>query len=247
MMILLGLAGCTFAADPAKIERTLRKEPTYQSKQPRYCLLVFGAEAKTRVWVVLDGNVLYLDRNGNGDLTDPGERIVAEELHPDRPDVEVIYRFERTAWQASDEPILTCGPEIQWFQVVQFVPRADWHDQAWVKTEQEKAYSFSTITKTGGDQRADFRFATSWQEAPIVHFDGARRFALSGVFDPPCFRPGESCELAVEMRTKVGDATVRTGFQAVPEDAHPVAEIEFPSGQPGQDPLRLRVELKQRC
>ena len=56
------------AVDWDKIDRTIAKQPVYQSKAPQYCLLVFGAEAKTRVWLVLDGEVLYVDRNGNGDL-----------------------------------------------------------------------------------------------------------------------------------------------------------------------------------
>jgi hypothetical protein len=62
------------AADLTKLDRTLVKEPAYQSK-PTYCLLVFGPEAKTRIWLVVDGDVLYVDRNGNGDLTEKGESI----------------------------------------------------------------------------------------------------------------------------------------------------------------------------
>ena len=63
------------AAGLTKIDRTIAKEPAYKSK-PKYCLLVFGPEAKTRVWLVLDGDTLYVDRNGNGDLTEKGERFV---------------------------------------------------------------------------------------------------------------------------------------------------------------------------
>src|SRR5262245_63785932 len=92
----LPLAGQTWAVDLAKIGRSLRKEPAYESKQPQYCLLVFGPEAKTHVWVVLDGDVLYLDRNGNGDLTDPGERIAAQQVRRNQdPDEEVRRHFER--------------------------------------------------------------------------------------------------------------------------------------------------------
>ncbi len=77
MNAILGLALVVFAGlhcpaqalDLARLDRTIAKEPAYQSKQPRYCLLVFGSEAKTRVWLVLDGDTLYVDRNGNGDLT----------------------------------------------------------------------------------------------------------------------------------------------------------------------------------
>jgi len=66
------LAPQLHAADLTEIERSIRKEPAYQSKTPRYCLLVFGPEAKTRIWLVLDGKTLYVDRNGNGDLTEGG-------------------------------------------------------------------------------------------------------------------------------------------------------------------------------
>src|SRR5262249_48917300 len=43
--------------------------------KPRYLLLVFGSEARTRVWLVEDGNTLYVDRNANGDLTEAGEAV----------------------------------------------------------------------------------------------------------------------------------------------------------------------------
>src|SRR5215470_8211301 len=76
--LALGMAPAS-AADLTKIDRTIAKEPAYQSTSPKYCLLVFGPEAKTRVWLVLDGGVLYVDRNGNGDLTEEGERIVGQD------------------------------------------------------------------------------------------------------------------------------------------------------------------------
>lgn len=69
------------AADLSRIERKIAKEPAYQSQQPGYCLFVFGLEAKTRVWVVRDGDALYVDRNGNGDLTEPGERLGRKPNH----------------------------------------------------------------------------------------------------------------------------------------------------------------------
>src|SRR5262249_25537794 len=74
LLVLLFLAVPATAADLSKIDRTIAKEPKYQSK-PKYCLLVFGPEAKTNVWLVLDGDVLYVDRNGNGDLTEEGEHV----------------------------------------------------------------------------------------------------------------------------------------------------------------------------
>src|SRR5262249_8163956 len=70
-------ASPAFAADLTKVDRTIVREPAYQST-PRYCLLVFGPEARTRVWLVQDGATLYVDRNGNGDLTEAGEKVAAK-------------------------------------------------------------------------------------------------------------------------------------------------------------------------
>ena len=50
---LLLWSGAAGAADLSKVDRTIKKEPVYQSK-PKYCLLVFGPKADTRVWLVLD-------------------------------------------------------------------------------------------------------------------------------------------------------------------------------------------------
>src|SRR6516165_162719 len=74
-VLLLLFAPVAQATDLAKIERKIAKEPAYQTKSPRYCLLVFGLDAKTRVWLVQDGDTLYVDRRGNGDLTADGNRV----------------------------------------------------------------------------------------------------------------------------------------------------------------------------
>jgi hypothetical protein len=63
----MALTGDVAAVDLTTIDRSIRKGPAYQSKAPQYCLLAFGPQARTRVWLVLDGDALYLDRNGNGD------------------------------------------------------------------------------------------------------------------------------------------------------------------------------------
>src|SRR5262249_14023785 len=70
-LLLVGGAG---AADPPKIDRTIRKEPAYKTT-PTYGLLLLGKEGRTRIWIVRDHDTLYVDRNGNGDLTEPGEAI----------------------------------------------------------------------------------------------------------------------------------------------------------------------------
>jgi RNA polymerase sigma factor (sigma-70 family) len=66
----------------AGVSRVVRKEPAYTGR-PRYGLLVLGQKAETRVWLVVDGDTLYVDRNGNGDLTEPGERVPGKRNSPD--------------------------------------------------------------------------------------------------------------------------------------------------------------------
>ena len=78
LVTFLMVGGIAQAADLASVDRTIKKEPAYQSKSPRYALLVFGSEARDRVWLVHDGETLYVDRNGDGDLTGAGEKVAAK-------------------------------------------------------------------------------------------------------------------------------------------------------------------------
>ena len=44
------------------------------------------------MWLVQDGDVLYVDRNGNGDLTEPDERIAADPEYGNPEDG--VYQFK---------------------------------------------------------------------------------------------------------------------------------------------------------
>src|SRR5262245_7941407 len=74
VVVFLRICTLASAGDLAKVDRSITNEPKYAGN-PNYCLLVFGA--KHRVWLVQDGDTLYVDRNGNGDLTEPGEKVTA--------------------------------------------------------------------------------------------------------------------------------------------------------------------------
>ncbi len=82
------------------VDRRIEREPKYQSK-PAYALLVLGAEAQSVVWIVQDGDRLYVDKNGNRDLTDDGEPATATDkrmLDTSRWD----RRFLVEAWTLDD-------------------------------------------------------------------------------------------------------------------------------------------------
>ena len=80
------LAGTKWKAKPIdfkKVDRTIRKLPDLKAERPLYALFLFGVDGETRVWAVLDKSakekealdVLYLDRNADGDLTGKDERF----------------------------------------------------------------------------------------------------------------------------------------------------------------------------
>src|SRR5437867_4405005 len=94
LLLFISLAANSLAADLASIDRIIKKEPAYRTGKPKYCLLVFGPEAKTRVWLVQDGDTLYVDRNGNGDLTEEGEKVAAEKKEDGTDDGTYTFKID---------------------------------------------------------------------------------------------------------------------------------------------------------
>ena len=64
------------AIDLLKLNRSISKEPEYRSEYQEYCLLAINAEKDALIWCVRDGADMYVDLNGNGDLTENGEKFV---------------------------------------------------------------------------------------------------------------------------------------------------------------------------
>ena len=279
--IALG-SGPALAVDLAKIDRTIRKEPAYRSKSPQYCLLVFGPKAETRVWLVLDlvsepweadgaKNALYVDRNGNGDLTDPGARVACTMCKRPGP----LTSF-------CPEPGVTYVPQFKVGAVVERdgkTRHADLTLEVDSYVQDYRPCSLSLKVKGTEVQSAGgslLRFADRPQDAPIIHFNGPLTIRLqmdTGVLfvpisydkdgpkrrrwydeHPPKYEErklirGETSALYAQLGTPgLGRGTfVAFSAGAVPEDAHPVAEIAFPTNDSKKPPIISRVVLRQRC
>jgi hypothetical protein len=145
--LLVSAATSLVAADSTTIDRRIVKEPVYQSKSPKYCLLVFGAEAKTRVLLVLDGNTLYVDRNGNGDLTETTERVESNGR-----------KFEGGEITERAGKAKYANLQLQQFE------RAD--------NGQDSTCIVSIEVKDKYRQYGSVQFADRAQDAPLLHFDG---------------------------------------------------------------------------
>jgi hypothetical protein len=97
VLLLAAVAGgpaLATAADPPKADRAIGREPAYKSRAPRYGLLAFGPDGRDRVWLVQDGDTLYVDRNGNGDLIEPRRGRAREEAARRGRGGEGEYMFE---------------------------------------------------------------------------------------------------------------------------------------------------------
>lgn len=228
ILTLLFAAQPALGVDLAKIDRTIAKEPAYQSKTPKYGLLVFGPETKSRAWVVLDGDSLYVDRNCNGDLTEEGERLVIKrnwELNLDKK--------KPGKWiQGDDVPVGITEPDGTKHQV----------------KFRRTSTGVGLAAKSHGGQyvgatyRDDLVFAARPQDAPIVHLNGPLTLQL---VDPPRkWAPGESVDLVVLFGTPgLGKGTFAYMIHSF--KPRPTADIEFPAKNRGDAPMVVKVALKE--
>jgi hypothetical protein len=253
------------AVDLGKLERSIAREPAYRTKAPRYCLLVFGPEAKTRVWLVRDGDTLYVDRNGNGDLTEPGEKVAAKK-DPDRDSEAFGHTFE--AGEVQD------GQRRHQHLFVHALPLSgrprsfrELPDAKAALSRDPKAgvYSVSVSVESPGlkghgeggrlyqstgyrDGNGVLLFADRPQDAPVIHFGGPLRITLGGA--RPFVRLRRDSDLSLEVGTPgAGNGTfAAVGFEGLmPAEAHPKVEIHFPPAKRGDPPVKATYELKQRC
>jgi hypothetical protein len=230
LIALVTLAGPALqaqAVDLAKIDRAIANEPAYQGT-PQYCLLVFGPEAKTRVWLVLDGNVLFVHCPGNGDATWKKCRLIKL---PDQ-------RWKRQC-AAGDIVEVNGTTKHTGLHVVV----AD--------DGMETTVAVGITTAAGLQQVARYyegeylKFAGRAQDAPIVHFAGP---LTMGLRSRPTLTPGETVRLVPRIGTPgLGKGTFAIvdvdcihgrGFGGAPQ-----AELEF-SDRGDTVPVKVTLRFK---
>jgi hypothetical protein len=245
------------AADLAQVDRTIAKEPAYRS-HPKYCLLVFGPEAKARAWLVLDGDTLYVDRNGNGDLTEESERVTARKddggdgnLTFEAGDIRVGGRVHRNlhAYVRTLDTLANRDPEAK--EYLARNPQARGYILALdVETPSRKGVGPGGRVEqlvSLSDINGFLAFADHPRQAPVVHFGGPLQVTL---FDRHRLTVGRETDLVLGVGTP-GLGAGTTAYVAyeglIPEKAHPRAEIVYPPRRPGEEPARELHELKHRC
>lgn len=220
-------------SDLKKVDRFIKKEPTYQSKSPKYCLLVFGPEAKTRVWLVLDGDTLYIDRNGNGDLTEQGERVKGKIRESESKKI-----ADFVAGDVLDVDGKTKHTDIS---VMLLALKNSKVGHTFVSGTVAGRHSFQVAMDLSQDQQ----FADRPQDAPIIHFGGPLQMEL--LSEQTELVRGEDLIAMVGVQGLGKGTFAGLIHKTVPAEVHPVAEFEFLNRKPGGLIVKLKVLLKERC
>jgi hypothetical protein len=240
------VTGRAAAVDYDKVERKLTKEPAYRTRTPRYALLLFGPAARP-VWVVLDGETLYVDRNGDGDLTAGNERFARE---ADCKAVEIADTDGKTRY------------------VIDKVQTDHSFYPARVRQEREKKG-----TPPGLMDHVSVKGPVEYQQyCDIVEMRGDPRKAMLAHFHGPLTigpmtinwrLPGSAAlrkgKAPTEFIANVGTMSEKHGCWVVvrtcdetkclfPNGVRPVAEVEFPPARPGAAPVKKTYALSgYRC
>lgn len=245
------------AADLAKIDRTIRKEPKYQYK-PKYLLLVFGPKADRRVWVVLDAvadpadpykkilGCLYVDRKGDGDLTGKSNRIEVKQSKQIPLDFESVA-IESTDGKTEYELVIGAVPCLD--------PRTDATNREgkFVKIEPNVLVKDVTNKRWFGVRSIEEGakvYGESPKEAPVAHIGGPLRMGFE-VANGFTRKAAGEYELAVGVVTPGHGKGIVTFLchwdDAIPKDVYPKAVLEFPNKVAGGPAIRVETILKQKC
>ena len=248
------------AADLTKIERRLAKEAAYKTRSPRYALLIIGPEARDRVWIVKDGDTLYVDRNGNGDLTDPGEKVSAtkedsaEDGHIFEADELSVGGKKHYKLRVAVAPLnksvfgeFAKGPEMK--AALAKHPNGETLMVTLdVTAPHLKAKGQVSVMVGPFDLNGPLVMAAKAADAPIVHLCGP--LAVSFYVRPPLVRRERTTDFSLVVGTPgLGSGTFATieYEDVIPESVYPTAEVAYPPVKAGSPPVEKLYELKERC
>ncbi len=231
---LLLLTAPARAIDYAKIERILTNEPNYKSRAPRYALLLFGPEVKVRVWVVLDGEAVYVDQNGDGDLTGKDERFGKLSdckdiaiTDPDGKTHYVITSISQFSEGNPPQPHLMVNVDIKGPFVYQ--------------------------------EYCDAEMGISKEKAPIAHFHGPLAIGPRTILwkvppklalktgEEPTDLPALVGTMDAEHRCWVVVRSHKGAASAFPNGVCPAVDVEYPSKTPAGFPVKKHYLLDKFC
>jgi hypothetical protein len=240
--VIVALSSYASAADSLTIDRSLKREPAYGAK-PQYCLLVFGPEAKTRVWVVAAGEAFYADRNGDGNLTEPGKRVYAVGNYRS---LFFLDPNTTTMWLPvpENERIYQLGDIFD-------AASRTWYNVTVRRSGNLKTAVFEVLVDIKGKFRQLGRlprFGDKPQDAPVLHFNGPLTL---GLFTLQLVRGRAGTQIESWIGTNVpaganGQPTYLVHDDGVPSYVFPMARIEFGNEFVKGKSIQTTVRLEHR-
>ncbi|MBY0228334.1 MAG: hypothetical protein K2W96_03545 [Gemmataceae bacterium] len=206
-------AGAAPPASLAHIDRALPSPPKLVS--PRYCLLVFGHDTRTRVWIAYDGSWLHA-------LASPDGKAAPVWRHAGK----YYSTFTVGGIRAADGKTLYRNLRVQ---VGGSYPRVSVD----VRKHRQEA---------GWDREGKLAFGSVAKEVPVIHFDGPLTMALWRNQRPLRTEGYDDLGAVVGSRGEGPGTTAVFTCDAYPPKAWPVAGIEFPAKDGGK-PILARVRL----
>ena len=232
-----------------------RKEPVYQHK-PVYALLLFGSDCSQRVWVVLDGQTLYVDCNGNGDLTEEGKRfepIPEPNILLGNPGMySSLGVYEFTVRMPTGEA--TEFQLIRWVRAEDYEP-IDTFEKRMMAEQKKLGYERALLTRKGGrGGGAALCMMPRPADASVSPFDGPLTMVVRSPDHQVLQRGAGGCQLSFSIvfpgRAARGidrPHHTRLAISEVPEGAYLEVEIEYPAKSASELPPRRKFTLKERC
>jgi len=258
-LVALGRAADTPTVELATIPRSIAKEPVYKA-EPHYSLLVIGPNAEHRSWMVMDGDdVLYFDRNGNGDLTEAEDRVECDREATNR--LHVSGSGSHTGMN-----VFPIGPVAGvkllfhfWVRNKAYVRPSEGSElmKAFDKLRAEHHWENATLWRTAdhnSEAQNPVLMTVTAAEAQVTHFGGPLHFALKWG-DRQKLEPWPK---QTTFDVKIGTRTLPpkhysqemlaplTEWES-PRNLHPVARFKFPPKAAGGKPVELVVDLDRRC
>jgi hypothetical protein len=258
-------SGLSFAAEPPVTDASHLKEPKYVGK-PNYCLLAFGRQAAHCVWLVQDGNTLYVDRDGDGDLTKPANKVMANQLRLGDDDGSFAFDAgDLTVGGKTHKDLRFLVSQLRSFagnpnlMAMPKVAAAVKANPSCMTARLELDVDCASL-KGGGsggrvvymvgpfDTEGPIQLAAKAADAPIIYFDGILQITFYG--NEPVWRGGRDQDVVLCVGTAgrgPGTFAMIKYEGTVPANANPKIEVTYRPKDPAQAPTKELFELRERC
>lgn len=232
--------------------------PEFASESPEYCRVSFpGSESPKTILFILDSTTLYVDRNGNADLTEENERVQTEQnlkvserdLHFRIGEIKVgqfvhksihltvtpLENFDRNVLRISE--LLKANPKANAFQM-----SAEIQHEHVVGSGDGRVLTLLNIQDIDGI----LQFGSSPDLAPLIDFAGPLEVRL---LEAARLRPGSETEVVVAVGTKgtgPGTFAAISYENVIPENAWPRLSLTTKSSD-GGPPVVSAFDMQNRC